>query len=395
MKKIVCIVLAVLLISLLFAGCAEETSPTVSEEESTEEIVESVSDEIAEESSGEETESAIVSETVKKGPNGEIATPASDVVLTDEQKEKIKAGNYKAAIVLHYTGNDWSTAVVNGAKAAFEELGVEVLTVTDANFKAEQQTADVETVMALEPDAIVAMVVDATSNADAFKRAADAGIALSFMSNQPDGMVSGKDYAAVITSDDMGNGIAAADILGEQLGGKGKVGIIYYDADFYTTNQRDLGFEQEMQAKYPDIEIVKTGFDDANATADVAAAFFTKYPDLDGIYTSWDLPADGVMAAARTAGMDDLAITTIDLGTNAARTIAENGMIKGLGAQRPYEAGYYGAIADCLRLIGEDVPGYIYLPSLKVTHDNVLDAWQEVYHVEAPAEVKEAYESSK
>ena len=32
--------------------------------------------------------------------------------------------------------------------------------------------------------------------------------------------------------------------------------MVYYDADFFVTNQRDQGFKETMAAKYPDIEIV-------------------------------------------------------------------------------------------------------------------------------------------
>ena len=44
------------------------------------------------------------------GPNGEKATPASSLTLTDEEIEKLKDGNYTAAISFHYAGNDWSSA---------------------------------------------------------------------------------------------------------------------------------------------------------------------------------------------------------------------------------------------------------------------------------------------
>ena len=41
------------------------------------------------------------------GPNGEAATPASEIQLTEEEKEQIREGGYTAAISMHYGGNDW------------------------------------------------------------------------------------------------------------------------------------------------------------------------------------------------------------------------------------------------------------------------------------------------
>lgn len=42
------------------------------------------------------------------GPNGETATPATSLSLTDEEIQKIRDGGYKAGISFHYGGNDWS-----------------------------------------------------------------------------------------------------------------------------------------------------------------------------------------------------------------------------------------------------------------------------------------------
>ncbi len=55
----------------------------------------------------EENEAAEIFST---GPNGETATPATELSLTDEEIETIKEGNYTAAISFHYGGNDWSSA---------------------------------------------------------------------------------------------------------------------------------------------------------------------------------------------------------------------------------------------------------------------------------------------
>ena len=42
-------------------------------------------------------------------------------------------------------------------------------------------------------------------------------------------------------------------------------------------------------------------------------------------------------------------------------------------------------------LLGKTVPPYIALSALPVTHDNVLEAWQQVYHVEAPADLQQVH----
>lgn len=77
-------------------------------------------------------------EIMSTGPNGETATPATELSLTDEEIAKIKEGNYTAAISFHYGGNDWSSAQQKGLKDTFEKLGIEVTAVTDADFSAER-----------------------------------------------------------------------------------------------------------------------------------------------------------------------------------------------------------------------------------------------------------------
>jgi ribose transport system substrate-binding protein len=115
-------------------------------------------------------DSAILS----KGPGGESAVSAKTLSLSETELQQIRDGGYTAAIAMHYAGNDWSQAQINGLKAAFDRMGIDVVAVTDAQFKSEKQAADIETLLARHPDVIVSIPVDAVSTAHAFKRAAEA-----------------------------------------------------------------------------------------------------------------------------------------------------------------------------------------------------------------------------
>lgn len=330
-------------------------------------------------------------EILSTGPNGEKATPATTLSLTDEEIQKVKDGKYTAAICFHYAGNDWSSAQQKGLQDTFAKLGIEVVSVTDANFKPEQQVSDIETVLALDPDIIVSIPTDPVATAPAYKKAAEDGVKIVFMDNCPAGMKAGVDYVSVVSADNYGNGVKAAEIMADNLGGKGKIGVIYYDADFFVTNQRVEAFEKTIKSDYPDIEIVeKSGFQDPNKVSEVADAMLTKNPNLNGIFAVWDVPAEAVVASAIAAGRDDLVITTIDLGNNVARMIAEGGMIKGLGAQLPYDQGVAEATLAAYSLLGKEAPEYVAVPALAVTNDNVLDAYKTVYHMDPPADIKNA-----
>lgn len=336
---------------------------------------------------------AKLQETVlSKGPTGEDPSPASSVTLTDEELAKIKGMNATAAIVMHYGGNDWSRAQINGLQTQFEAMGIKVIAVTDAGFKPEKQVADLETIMAQKPNIIVSIPTDPTATAAAYKAAAEAGTKLVFMDNVPTGFKAGTDYVSVVSADNYGNGVASAHLMAKALGGEGEIGIVFHAADFFVTKQRYDAFKATIASDYPDIKIVAEqgiGGPDFSGDAEKAAsAILTSNANVKGIWAVWDVPAEGVIAAARNAGRDDLVITTIDLGENVAISMAQNGFVKGLGAQRPYDAGVVEAKLAGYALLGKQAPNFVALPALPVTRDNLLDAWKVVYSTEATDNIK-------
>ncbi|MBV7508428.1 substrate-binding domain-containing protein [Bacillus sp. sid0103] len=386
MKKFLSILTMILLMaSIALVGCSKGSSGSKEKEGTKTEETTAVSGPIT------INQDIPEQEILSKGPSGEAAVSAKTLQLTEEEVQKIKEGKYKAALVMHYAGNDWATAQIDGLKATFKRMGIEVVAVTDAQFKAEKQVSDIETVLAKMPDIIVGIPVDPVSTASAFKKATDAGVKVVFMDNKPNGLEAGKDYVSVVSADNYGNGVQAADIMAEKLGGKGKIGVIYHDADYFVTKQRTEAFEKTIKEKYPKIKIVaRGGIIGPNDGEKVASGMLTKNRDLDGMFVVWDVPAEGALAAARTAGKKDFVITTIDLGTNVALDIASGGMIKGLGAQLPYDQGISEAILAGYALLGKEAPAYVAVPALNVSKENVLDAWKLVYHQEAPESIQGA-----
>ncbi len=344
--------------------------------------------------SPDEALAKLAEQTLSKGPGGETPVAASTVQLTDEEVARIKEMNAKAAIVMHYGGNDWSQAQIAGLNDEFGRLGIEVIAVTDAGFNAAKQVSDIETIMAQKPDIIVSIPTDPAATAGAYKAAADAGVKLVFMDNVPAGFEAGKDYVSVVSADNFGNGVAAAHLMAKALDGKGDIGVVFHAADFFVTKQRYDAFKQTIAEAYPEISIVAEqgigGPDFSGDAEKAAAAMMVANPGLKGIWAVWDVPAEGVIAAARANGRDDLVITTIDLGANVAINMASDGYVKGLGAQRPFDQGVTEAKLAGYGLLGKEAPVYVALPALPVEKANLLEAWQQVYHADAPASVKDS-----
>jgi ribose transport system substrate-binding protein len=332
---------------------------------------------------------------LSKGPHGEDPSEASSVVLTDEEVAEVQAKGATAAIVMHYGGDDWSAAQIAGLTQRFGELGIEIVATTDANFVPATQVSNIETVLAKNPSIIVSIPTDPVATADAYKKAAEQGVVLVFMDNVPNDMVAGEDYVSVVSADNKGNGVVSAHLAAKAMDCEGTIGLIYHEADFFVTRARYEGFKETIEASYPNIEIVDekgvTGSDFAGQSQAAANAMLTQTPDLKAIWGVWDVPAEGIIAAARAANRMDLIIATQDLGKNVAIQLAKDELIKGLGAQRPFDQGVTEATLAAYGLLGKEAPVYVALPALAVSHDNVLQAWEDVYHVEAPAEVTDSF----
>ncbi len=327
------------------------------------------------------------------GPYGEPATPASQVQLSSDELQKIQGMHATAAIVLHYAGNDWSNAQVAGLKHQFAAMGINVIAVTDANFDPNRQVSDIENVLQKKPNIIVSIPTDPVATASAYKKAVAQGVKLVFMDNVPSGFKAGSDYVSVVSADNYGNGVAAALLMAQKLNGKGKIGLIYHASDFFVTKQRYQAFKATI-AKFPGIQVVSekgvAGPDFAGQANTAASAMLTQYPDLNGIWGVWDVPSEGILSAARSAGNPNLVITTCDLGLNVAIAIKKGQFIYGLGAQRPFDQGTTEALLAGYGLLGKAAPPYVALNSLAVTKQNVLDAWQTVYHAPPPASLAAA-----
>src|SRR5439155_13781432 len=119
-----------------------------------------------------------------QGPNGEAPTATSEITLTGAEVSKIKGGSYTAALLWH-TSSDFVNAVTAGAKDEFSRLGISVVATTDAGFDAAKQKSDIETVLAKKPSVILALPLDPTTSAEAFRPAVEAGTKIVLLSNTP------------------------------------------------------------------------------------------------------------------------------------------------------------------------------------------------------------------
>ncbi len=324
------------------------------------------------------------------GPNGEPAAGASAVDLSKKEIDELRAGNHTAAFVWHTT-DTFTKAVEVAARERLGELGIKVVADTVADFDPAKQRSDLQTVEALNPDVIVSLPVDPASSASMYREAVDSGSKLVFISNIPEGFVHNKDYVGAVTTNVVDAAKRSANLLGEELGGEGKIGVLYYDAEFFIVNQWDEAFEQTMGEKFPDVEIAdRMGFADPAKADEPASAMLTRNPDLDGIYVSWQDPAVGVLTALRAAGRDDIAVTDVGMNETTALDMVDGGSFIGAGVDGPVAMGKALANEVGYAALGKEAPAFLVTGSGLITAENIADQWPETYGVPVPSAVLKA-----
>jgi ribose transport system substrate-binding protein len=321
------------------------------------------------------------------GPNGEKPGALSELSLTSSEQAKVKDGKYTAAFVWH-TSSDFVTAVEKGAREEFKNLGIDVVASTQANFNAATQANNVQTVLALHPNIIVTIAVDPTSAAEAFKPAVAAGTKLVIMTTPPAGYQAGKDFVSIVTENLAQAGRANAEILGDALGKTGEVGYISYNANFWFTNQRDKSFKDWLAYEYPDMKIVDSeGFADETATQTIAAAMIAKNPNIKGIYVSWATAAQGVVAAIKAAGRNDIQVVTNDLDTTLAASMASGTNVAGMVGNGSLGIGKGLALAGAYGVLGKTAPALVASDPTKVTKADLDKGWLSDYGTQPPSSI--------
>ena len=327
------------------------------------------------------------------GPNGVKSGTLDDIKLTDEEVAQAKQHKFRIGIVMQTMNIEWSTEQVRGITERLKKYNAEVIGVADPNFDVQKQVSGIENMIQLKPDAIVSIPVDDTATAEAYRKIGAAGIKLIMMDNVPSGLKYPTDYQGMVSSDNQGNGAVCAEALAKYIPQGGTVGVLDFGVDFFVTKERMKGFVDWMKKNRPDIKIKVTEFlDPANSGKD-AGNFLTANPDVQGMFTEWEVPAVGIDQALRAQGKT-VPITAVNIASDVAADLATGGNIKALSAQVPYDQGLAEADMAVKVLLGGSAPNWLAFPAVPVLQNNLTDAWKQVYHQDPPSQLTEACKST-
>ncbi len=324
------------------------------------------------------------------GPNGNESTSYDKITLSKAQESTIRSKKLKAVLLLH-TSSDWTNSIIMGVKEEFEKLNIDLVLTTDAGFDSNKQRMDIETAMVLNPDIIITLILDPVSGAVALKPAIKKGIKIVLISNLPKDFKHGKDYASIVTDDLFGMGEAVAQMMNTQLKGKGNVALMYHDASYYVTNQRDQAVKYVLEKRYPNIKIIANkGIANPNDGEAIASAIIIQNPKVNAIYAPWDGIAEGVIAAIKAANRKDIKVYTMDLGETNVLDMAKKRNMSGIIADLPYELGETLAKIGALNAINVKTPAFVTVPAIKISRDNLKEGWMKSLKRPLPKVIQKA-----
>jgi len=256
-------------------------------------------------------------------------------------------------------------AMEKGARDAAKENNVELI-VTSANYKVENQVANIENLMVKKVDALLLNPVDSKALATVVAKANQKKIPVITV----DISVMGAPTSAHIASDNVEIGRMAARYIVQQTGGKATLGFIGVET-VSSTLDRAKGFFEIMDQN-PGIKIVAkygNGMEREPAMNDTEN-MLTAHPDVNVIYGVNESSALGALGAVRSKNRNDILIVGVDTTPDMLAAIKAKTAVKATIAQDPYLMGKT-AVETALKIIkGESVPAVIPVKTDLVNAEN-------------------------
>ncbi len=317
---------------------------------------------------------------VMKSPAGD--KPSSLPSLISLSKEiplkKFRKKKISAAISMHDLNNDWSKALLEGLKETLSFYGVDIIAVTNGEFKKEKQILDLKNLIELKPDVIISLPLDADLMYDVYKDAQDAGIRLLFFDSVPIKFKSKKDYIGFVIGDSYQLGVKSAQSLSEILNFSGEVAILKWAYPMFTVDQRTEGAIKTF-SNYKDIEVVEElAFQEFYQIPDLIDELCRKHPNLSGLWTVWDTPAFEAINVLKKQ-KNRVVVATVDMNKDVAKSIMNKGLLQTTAVDHPFSAGIAGGLLTVLDFAGHNPPGYVVIHADVVTSENLNKMWEELY----------------
>jgi ribose transport system substrate-binding protein len=263
------------------------------------------------------------------------------IVLAACGSSSTAAGAKKLTIsfVMGAEADPFFQAMYIGAKAEADAKGVQLLWQGDPSvYSPATQIPIVDQVLAQHPDGLVLIPTDPDALQPEVTKATGMGIPVINVDTHVTDL---SHVISFITGDNADGGKKAADAMATALNYKDgttyQVVVGLTSATTTTNVARLQGFQDELTAKYPGIQIVDKGYSQSQAaTANTNVNnWLTKYPNLKGIFAIDGTNATGAAAALQAKGLvGKIVLVGYDAYPNNV-TLLKQGIFTALIAQDP------------------------------------------------------------
>jgi ribose transport system substrate-binding protein len=282
-------------------------------------------------------------------------------------------GTMSVALVSKGFQHQFWQAVKQGAEEKAEELGVELtFEGPAAETEIAQQLEMLTAAIDRNPDAIGYAALDPEACVAPLEQAASKDIPVVYF----DAPCNGDVGLSLAATDSEVAGALAADHMAELIGGEGKVAIVGHSQINSTGVERRDGFVNQMEAEYPDIEIVDIQYGDGDhlKSADIAKTMIAAHPDLKGIYGTNEGSAIGVVNAVNELGLEKGELTIIGFDSGAAQINAiKDGTMAGAITQDPIGIGARTVESAVAAANGEEIDEFYDTGSYWYDATNIED----------------------
>ena len=274
------------------------------------------------------------------------------------------AGGMTLGLSLSTLNNPFFVTLKDGAEAAADAAGVE-LVVVDAQDDPAKEATNIEDLIQKGVSALLVNPTDADAIVPSIQKANEAGIPVFTI----DRGAAGGDIVSHIASDNVAGGSMAAQFLCDAIGASGKVVELEGIAGTSAARDRGQGFNDYMSANCAGVEIVArqtANFNRAEGLS-VFENSLQAQPEIDGVFAHNDEMILGAIEAAQAAGRAD-AITFVGFdAVDDAVAAVQAGALAATVAQQPAEMGRLGVEFAVSYLGGVAVESYLPVDLALVT----------------------------
>ena len=261
---------------------------------------------------------------------------------------------YIAVISKGFQHQFWQAVKAGAEKAAVDYNVTITFEGPETEAMVDKQVEMVQAALDKDPAALCLAALDTQALTPLLERAQSEGIPVVGF----DSGVASDIPVSTAATDNIAAAAMAADKMAELIGGSGQVAVIVHDQTSQTGIDRRDGFVNQIEAKYPDIEIVdiQYGGGDQLKSTDLAKAIIQAHPDLKGFFGANEGSIIGVLNAVSEMGKEgQIVVIGYDSGKqqmDAIRAGTEAGAI----TQDPIGIGYKCVEAAVKALNGETLP---------------------------------------